>query len=127
MASGAEATAAATDSAYAQALEIEASLHGFPKRAQDELAVLLARADAAPATERRYIYALYGQAAAAAGRNDEALALADRLEREASAPAEKPLLATAQAHAQHDGMAGGRRRQGQRIREGGPHAARRLG
>ena len=92
---GAEATAAATDSAYAQALEIEAWLHGFPKRAQDELAVLLARADAAPANERRYIYALYGQAAAAAGRNDETLALAERLEREASAPAEKPLLATA--------------------------------
>src|SRR4029077_3851910 len=68
---GVQASAAATDSAHAQALEIEASLQGFPKRAQDELAVLLARVDAAPANERRYVYALYGQAAAAAGRNDE--------------------------------------------------------
>ena len=92
---GGEASAAATDSAYAQALEIEGYLHGFPKRAQDELALLLTRADAAPPNERRYIYALYGQAAAAAGRNDETRALADRLEREASTPAENPLLATA--------------------------------
>ena len=92
---GVEASAAATDSAHAQALEIEAWLQGFPKRAQDELAVLLARVDAAPANERRYVYALYGQAAAAAGRNDETLALAHRLEREASTPAENPLLATA--------------------------------
>ncbi len=92
---GAAAPAATTDTAYAQAREIEAYLHGFPKHAQDELAALLARADVAPTSERRYIYALYGQAAAFAGRNAEALALAERLEREASTKAENPLLATA--------------------------------
>jgi diguanylate cyclase (GGDEF)-like protein len=77
-----------------QALEIEASLYGFPKRAQEELAALLARADAASPIERRHVYALYGQAAAAAGNGSDALAVADRLKREAATPAENALLAT---------------------------------
>ena len=47
---GGEASAAATDSAYAQAREIEGYLHGFPKRAQDELALLLTRRTRRPRT-----------------------------------------------------------------------------
>ena len=45
--------------------------------------------------ERRYVYALYGQAMVAAGKNAEALALADRLEREAADPPDDLLRATA--------------------------------
>jgi diguanylate cyclase (GGDEF)-like protein len=89
------ARAATADSVGGQALEIERSLYGFPKRAQEELGALLPRADAAPPAERRHVYALFGQAAVAAGNSAEALALADRLEREATTPAENSLLATA--------------------------------
>jgi diguanylate cyclase (GGDEF)-like protein len=88
------ARAAATESIGSQALEIESSLYGFPKRAQDGLAGLLTRADAGPAVQRRHVYALYGQAAVAAGNSAEALAVADRLKREATTPAEDALLAT---------------------------------
>ena len=83
------------ESAYTQAREIERYLYGYPKRAQEELAALLARADASPGTERRYVYALYGQAIIASGNHAEALALADRLEREARDSSDNPILATA--------------------------------
>jgi len=88
------ARAAAPETVLGQAQEIEASLYGFPKRAQEELGALLLRADAGPPADRRHVYALYGQAAAAAGNVAEALAVADRLQREATTPAENPLLAT---------------------------------
>src|SRR4249920_2620896 len=52
------------NSPYAQAREIETYFLGYPKRAQEELSALLARADASPAFERRYVYVLYGQAIA---------------------------------------------------------------
>ena len=89
------ALAGPADSPYAQAREIEGYLFGYPKRAQEELFALLARADASPPIERRYVYALYGQAIAAAGKHADALALADRLEREAGQTSDKALLATA--------------------------------
>jgi diguanylate cyclase (GGDEF)-like protein len=88
-------SADAADTTLAQAREIEAQLFGYPKRAQTDLAALVARADTASAMERRYVYALYGQAMVAAGRNAEALAFADRLEREAGDPSDDLLFATA--------------------------------
>jgi len=91
----AAAPASPGDSAYTQAREIERYLSGYPKRAQEELAPLLARADASSPTERRYVYALYGQAIVASGKHAEALALADRLEREARNSPDNPILATA--------------------------------
>ena len=75
--------------------EIEAQLYGYPKRAQTELAALVARADDAPGPERRHVYALYGQALVAAGRTADAWPLADRLEREAADPPDDLLRATA--------------------------------
>ena len=91
----AAAPASPGDSAYTQAREIERYLFGYPKRAQEELAALLARADASPGMERRYVYALYGQAIVASGKHAEALALAERLEREAHDPSDHPTLAAA--------------------------------
>ena len=87
--------AAAADTPVAQASEIEAQLYGYPRRAQADLAALLERAGNASAMERRYLYALYGQAMVAAGRNAEALALADRIEGEAANPPDDLLRATA--------------------------------
>ncbi len=78
-----------------QARKIETRLYGYPKEAQADLAALVAGIDSATATERRYIYALYGQAMVASGRTAEALALADRLEREAADPRDTLLRATA--------------------------------
>ncbi len=89
------AFAGPVDPPYAQAREIEGHLLADPKRAQEELFALLARADASPPIERRHVYALYGQAIAAAGKHADALALADRLEREAGRTSDKALLATA--------------------------------
>jgi tetratricopeptide (TPR) repeat protein len=85
----------AAETVLAQAREIEAQLYGHPKRAQADLAALVERADGASGMERRYVWALYGQALVAAGRTAEALALADRLEREASNPQDDLLRATA--------------------------------
>src|SRR4051812_34143467 len=67
------AAAATSEAIGSQALEIESSLYGFPKRAQEELAGLLTRADTASPAVRRQIYALYGQAAVAAGNSPDAL------------------------------------------------------
>ncbi len=63
-----------------QALAIEADLQGYPARAESELAALMPRADAAPAAERRIVYALYGQAMALTGKVAEAEDLAGRLD-----------------------------------------------
>ena len=65
--------------------------------------------------ERRYVYALYGQAMVAAGRTAEALALADRLEREAANPSDDLASRHGPARAGNGGMAGRRRRQGERL------------
>ena len=92
---GSPARAATPESVRGQAAEMEGSLYGFPKRAQEELSALLPRADAAPPAVRRLVYALYGQAAVAAGNSADALALADRLQREATTAAENRSLATA--------------------------------
>jgi len=88
-------SADAADTTLAQPPEIEAQLSGFPKRALEDLAELAARIGTASAMERRYVYALYGQAMVATGRNAEALALVDRLEREAGDPPDDLLFATA--------------------------------
>jgi len=91
---GLPSPAAASDAIDSQALKIESSLYGFPKQAEQELAALLGRADAASPAVRRHVYALYGQAAVAAGNTADALTVADRLKREAATPAENALLAT---------------------------------
>jgi len=78
-----------------QAHAIEAQLYGFPRRAETELAALVARAADTSGPERRYVATLYGQALAATGRTTEALALADRLEREAVNPPDDLLRASA--------------------------------
>ena len=68
----------ADDEAIRRAHSVEATLHGFPERAVSELVTLLPQADAALPAQRRYIYALYGEARALAGNTREAAALAER-------------------------------------------------
>ena len=63
---------------------LETALNGFPQRTLAELVILLPRADAAPAGERRYVYAIYGQARVLAGDTADAAELADRLADEAN-------------------------------------------
>jgi diguanylate cyclase (GGDEF)-like protein len=58
---------------------LEAALQGFPRRTLNELVVLLPRAEAAPPAERRYVYAIHGQALVLAGNAADAGELADRL------------------------------------------------
>ncbi len=87
--------ALAAEPILAQAREIESQLFGFPRRAATELAPLVARAADAPGPQRRYVYALYGQALVATGRTAEALALADRIEREAASASDDLLRASA--------------------------------
>jgi tetratricopeptide (TPR) repeat protein len=62
---------------------LEATLNGFPQRTRAEVATLLPRAEAAPAGERRYVYAIYGQAHVLTGNTADAADLAGRLESEA--------------------------------------------
>jgi diguanylate cyclase (GGDEF)-like protein len=69
----------ADDELMQRAHGLEASLNGYPQRTLAELATLLPRADAAPAAERRYVYALYGQARVLTGNAPDAAELADRL------------------------------------------------
>ena len=111
---------AQADSAYTQAREIEAYLYGYPKRAQEELETLLARADASPPIERRYVYALYGQAIVAAGKYAEARALAERLEREVHTPPDEALLATARLVRATAEWLGGDAAKANSLRQGGP-------
>ncbi|MFO1314054.1 MAG: GGDEF domain-containing protein [Burkholderiales bacterium] len=74
---------------------LETTLQGFPQRTLNELESLLPRADAAPARERRYVYALYGQARVLTGYAPDAADLADRLAGEAAGTRDPASLATA--------------------------------
>ena len=79
-------SAAATDADVAKrAQDIEVDLLGFPRRMLAELEALAPQARAAETGTRRVVDALRGQALVQAGRNDEALQLADQLEREGRA------------------------------------------
>ncbi len=78
-----------------RASDLEIAVHAYPKRSLSELAALAAQADAASPLERRFVYALYGQAMVASGKNADAVALSERMEREAGARADKLWLATA--------------------------------
>ncbi len=73
----------ADDELMTRARGLEATLQGFPQRTLADLEALLPRADAAPARERRYVYALYGQARVLTGDTPDAADLADRLAGEA--------------------------------------------
>ncbi|MCC6194155.1 MAG: GGDEF domain-containing protein [Burkholderiales bacterium] len=74
---------------------LEAGLHGHPQRARSELAALAPSADAAPAAQRRYAYALYGQAHVLTGNTADAADLADRLADEAARTHDPATEATA--------------------------------
>jgi diguanylate cyclase (GGDEF)-like protein len=87
--------ARADDELLQRALSIEAALYGFPQRALVELSPLLAAADSAPAAERWFVYALYGQALVLSGRMEQAEDLAGRLEAQAAKTNEPPERATA--------------------------------
>ena len=86
---------AAAEETLPRPRDIETYLYAYPKRALTELATLVARAGDIPAPERRYLYALYGQSMVAAGRNADAVELAEHLEREAGARRDELTLATA--------------------------------
>ena len=86
---------AAADGATPSAKEIETYIGAYPKRAVAELAEMIARANTESAAERRYLHALYGQSLVAAGRNAEALRLAERLDQEADATHDSLNRATA--------------------------------
>ena len=73
------ASASADDELVKRVRGLEGALNGFPQRTLVELVTLLPRADAAPAVERRYVYAIYGQARVLTGNKAEAASLADRL------------------------------------------------
>ena len=88
-------TIAAAQGSGSRAREIEAYLNGDPKRAVTELTALTSKADTESPSERRYVYALLGQAMVAAGQNTDALALAERLESEARGHSDDLALATA--------------------------------
>lgn len=89
------APAIANEPLIEQAQEIEAYARAYPKRALAELTALIPNADIASTAERRYVYALYGQSMVLAGRNAEALELADRIEAHAKATQDDLALATA--------------------------------
>ncbi len=74
----------ADDEAVRKARAIEPSIAGFPQRTAAELAALLPRIESSPAPDRVLVQALYAQALVAAGRNDEAAALADKAAEEAA-------------------------------------------
>jgi diguanylate cyclase (GGDEF)-like protein len=74
---------------------LEATLSGYPQRTLAELVTLLPRADGAPAGERRYVYAIYGQARVLTGDTADAAELANRLAGEADTTRDPANLATA--------------------------------
>ncbi len=88
-------TAAADAEIRKRAQEIEVDLLGFPKRMLAELEALAPQARTADAGTGRLVTALHGQALVGAGRIDDALQLADRLEREGSAARDDALVAIA--------------------------------
>ena len=85
----------ADDELVKRAHALEAALQGFPQRTLAELVTLLPRADAAPFGERRYVYAIYGQARVLAGNTADAADLADRLADEGGKTHDPASLATA--------------------------------
>ena len=85
----------ADDELVRRAHGLEAALYGYPQRTLTELVALLPRADAAPAGERRYVHALYGQAHVLTGNTADAAELADRLSDEAGATHDPASLAAA--------------------------------
>ncbi len=87
--------AVAAEPAVPPPQEIETYLYAYPKRALTELATLVARPGNSLTSERRLVYALYGQTMVAAGRSTEAVELAEHLERQASARRDPLILATA--------------------------------
>ena len=87
--------ASADDELMKRAHGLEAALNGYPQRTLTELVTLLPRAEAAPAGERRYVYAIYGQARVLAGNTADAAELADRLADEAASAHDPASLATA--------------------------------
>src|SRR5262245_45495488 len=86
---------AAAETLDARATEVEAYLQAYPKRAVAELAALAREADVASPRERRFVYGLQGQALVAAGRNRDAVGLAERMETESAGRADPLWLATA--------------------------------
>jgi len=78
------ARAADDSEAARRAIEIEAYLPGYPKRALAEIATLLSRPDPTP-SDRRHLLALQGHALVLAGQIAQAHALADRLDDETRA------------------------------------------
>jgi diguanylate cyclase (GGDEF)-like protein len=87
--------AAAGDDVLRHAQAIEMRIDGFPARAVNEIAALLATIDAGRTPERDYVHALHGRALVAAGRYDEALDFAARLAAEATSARSEPLAAIA--------------------------------
>ncbi len=85
----------ADDELMQQAHRLEATLNGFPQRTLAELVALLPRTEAAPAAERHYVQAIYGQAHVLAGNTAEAADLADRLTDESARTNDPGSLATA--------------------------------
>ena len=87
--------AAAPEETIPRPQEIETYLYAYPTRALKELATLVALAGETSATERRYLFALYGQSMVASGRNADAVELAEYLEHDAGARRDELTLATA--------------------------------
>jgi diguanylate cyclase (GGDEF)-like protein len=87
--------AQADDELHARAERLEGSLQAFPQRTLTELTTLIPRADAAPAAERRFVYALYGQARVLTGDSPGAAGTADRLAGEADKTGDQAYLAVA--------------------------------
>ena len=85
----------ADDELAKRAHGLEAALYGYPQRTLTELVTLLPRADSAPAGERRYVYAIYGQAHVLTGNAADAADLADRLSDEAARTHDPASLASA--------------------------------
>ena len=102
---------AAAQAVGVRAAEIEVSLNAFPKRSLTELAALARDADSATASERRFVYLLYGQAMVASGMNADAVAFAERMERDARSRADELWLATAQlVHGRVESQSGDQRK-----------------
>ena len=88
---------AATDADVRQrAQDIETKLPGFPLQMLAELEALAPQARALDPDTRRFVDAMHGQALVQAGRNDAALLLADRLDREGRQAHDDAQIAIAQ-------------------------------
>jgi diguanylate cyclase (GGDEF)-like protein len=99
---------AATESDLSRRLlDIEADLPGFPERARIDLAALSAEISAADPGTRIFAASLTGQALVASGHKDDALRLADDLERGGAAAHDDATIAVAlMIHSEADDWAG---------------------